>query len=189
MKRFINNILSIIYSLIKFSIIKVFHWKTFKYNAIERFSPDTDIYFLGNGTLKLGKFVRAHSGVRLRVCDNAVLKIDDNVSFNYGCMVTAKKYIHIGEGVQFGPNVLIFDNDHNFRATGGLKANKFKCADITIGANTWIGANTVILKGTSIGENCVVGASCVVNGKYPDNTLIYQKRETTISEIELENLH
>ena len=47
-----------------------------------------------------------------------------------------------------------------------------------IGKNCWIGANTIILKGTIIGDNCVVGAGCVLKGKYPDSTIIIQKRIT-----------
>lgn len=183
MKRFVNNAISIAYTLIKFSLIKIFHWKTFNYHLFERFSPNTDIYFIGKGKIILGKAVRAHSLVRLRVTNKATLTIGDNVSFNYGCMVTAQNNIHICSGVEFGPNVMIYDHDHDFRAKGGLKANKYKSGSVIIGENTWIGANSIILKGTKLGSNCVVGAGSIISGEFPDNTLIYQRRETTTKEI------
>ncbi|KAF0200328.1 MAG: galacturonic acid [Bacteroidetes bacterium] len=187
MKRHFNNVVSVLYTLIKFTILKVFHWRTFKFHYIERFSPNTDIYFLGKGTITLGRNVRAHSHVKLRVVGNGVIIIEDNASMNYGCMVTSREYIFIGKGVEFGPNVLIYDHDHDFRNSGGLKANKYKSAPIEIGSNTWIGANTIILKGTKIGSNCVVGAGCVISGEFPDNTLIVQKRTTTTKQISLDN--
>ncbi|WP_446787902.1 acyltransferase [Macellibacteroides fermentans] len=185
MKRKINNIISVVFSLIRFLLIKIFHRDRFKFYFIERFSPNTDIYFLGKGSIILGKKVRAHSKVRLRVVGTGKIMIGDNTSINYGCMLTARNLIKIGKGVEFGPNVLIYDHDHDFRAPGGLKANKYKSGEVIIGDNSWIGAGTIILKNTYIGKNCVVGAGCVISGTFPDNTLIVQKRETTIKNIEI----
>lgn len=178
MRRLRNNIISVIFSLLRFCIIKLFHWKTFRFNLIERFSPNTHIYFMGNGKIILGNYVTAHTNTRLIAGNNAQLIINDNVRFNYGCIVTAQNYINIRKGVEFGPNVLIYDNDHDFRVDGGLKAKKFRTGKVIIGENSWIGANTVILKDTVIGANCVVGAGSVIKGIFPDNSLIIQKRDT-----------
>ena len=70
---------------------------------------------------------------------------------------------------------------------GGLKADKYKEGTIEIGENCWIGANTVILRNTKLGKNCVVAAGSVLgNCEYPDNTVIYQKRETLVKSYEIE---
>lgn len=177
MKRNLKNIISVIYSLLKFSIIKLFYRSNFRYYYIERFSPNTEIDIGRGAKLNLGRKVRAHSGVKLRVRNNAELSIGNNTAFNYGCMVTSHQSIKIGSNSIFGPNVLIYDHDHDFRAENGLKL-KYKTSDVEIGNNVWIGANTVILKGTRIGDNCVIGAGCVINGVFPNNTVIVQKRET-----------
>ena len=180
MKRFCNNVISVAYSIIRFSFIKLFYWEQFHYQMIERFSPNTDIYFIGRrGKIVLGRKVRAHSLCRLRVIGNGVIDIGDNATMNYGCMVTARGFIKIGRGVEFGPNVLLYDHDHDYKCEGGLKAGKYKTGTIEIGENSWIGANVVILKNTKLGRNCVVAAGCVLgNCEYPDNTVVYQKRET-----------
>jgi len=141
---------------------------------------------MGKGMITLGKSVRAHSQVKIRAVGNGKIVIGDNTKINYGCMLTSREMIHIGQGVEFGPNVLIYDHDHDFRAKGGLKATKFKSQPIEIGSNSWIGANALILKGTKIGANCVVGAGCILSGEFPDNTLIIQKRETTTKQINLD---
>lgn len=44
-----------------------------------------------------------------------------------------------------------------------------------------VGCNVVILRGTSIGKNCIVGAGSVLKGTYPDNSVIVQKRQTTVT--------
>jgi acetyltransferase-like isoleucine patch superfamily enzyme len=88
--------------------------------------------------------------------------------------------IQIDEGVEFGPNVIIYDHDHDFRAVGGLKASKYSLGEVKIGKNTWIGANSIILKNAHIGSNCVVAAGSVVNVDIPDNALFVQKKDCTI---------
>ena len=180
MKRLRNNIISVIYSFIRFALMKLLHGKRFSFHVIERFSPKTEIYFLGRkGIISLGKYVLAHSDCRFRVIGHGIIRIDTNAKFNYGCMITSRRRIHIGAGVEFGPNVLLYDHDHDFRAKGGLQADKYREGEIEIGENCWIGANTVILRNTKLGRNCVVAAGCVLgNCSYPDNTIIYQKRDT-----------
>ena len=181
MKRLVNNIISVIFTFIKFSIIKLFHWKRFYFHPIERFSPNTNITIVGKGKLILGSRVTAHTGTKLKVLNKGKLVIDDKARFNYGCMVFCRESVHIHREVGFGPNVLMFDHDHDYRVHDGVGygATKFISGSIEIGERTWIGANVVLLRNTKIGKNCVVAAGCVLrNCEYPDNTLIYQKRDT-----------
>jgi acetyltransferase-like isoleucine patch superfamily enzyme len=181
MTRQLNNILSVIFSLGKFLLIKLIHFKRFHFYPIQRFSPRTQIFFIGNGEIFLGKKVRAHTGVRIRAINNGVIDIGQNVSLNYGCMIVAMGSIKISQGVEFGPNVLVYDHDHDFRVTGGIKAGKYKISNVEIGKNCWIGANSIILKGTKLGENCVVGAGTVVKGDFPSNSLIINKQPIEVS--------
>jgi len=181
MQRIINNVISVSYTFLKFSLMKIIMGKRFNFSLIQRFSPNTHVNFLGkNSTITLGNKVKAHTGVRMKAIGNGKIIIGDETGFNFGCMLFAMEEINIGKDVQFGPNVLLYDNDHDFRAEGGVKANKFKISKIEIGDYTWIGANTMILRGTKIGKNCVVGAGCVLNGTYPDNSIIVQKRDTQV---------
>jgi len=154
MRRIIYNIISVTFSLVKFSLIKIFHWNTFKFHFIERFSPNTQVYFMGNGKICLARYVTAHTNTKLIVGNNAQLIIDENARFNYGCIITAKNYIYIGKGVGFGPNVLIYDHDHDFRAPGGKRKN-FKKGTVTIG------------------ENSIIGACSFITSDIPDNTMAF----------------
>ncbi len=72
-----------------------------------------------------------------------------------------------------GPNVLIFDHDHDFKNKD--RKNSYIHGDITIGNNVWIGGNVVILKNTKIGENAVIAAGTVVTGEVPANHIYYAK--------------
>lgn len=180
MRRSVSNIISVLYTLIRFSILKLIHGQNFKFSLIERFSPNVIMELEKKGKIIIGKKVRAHSGTILKVRKNAELILNNNTSFNYNCMVFCRNKIVIGEGVEFGPGVKIYDHDHDYTTTGGIKAGKYKLSPVIIGDNCWIGCNSIILRGTKLGKNCVIGAGSVIKGEYPDNSIIVQKKNTHI---------
>lgn len=182
MRRLINNIISCLHSLIRFLLLKVFHFGGLKFHLIERFSPNVVVEMGKKSSLILGKMVRVHSGSKIKVRKNAILVLESGVKINYNCIIACHKEIRVGAGTQFGPSVYLYDHDHDYKA--GLEANKFLMESIEIGKNCWIGANTVILRGTKIGDNCVVGAGCVLKGKFPANSILVQKRETDIKVVQ-----
>ena len=146
-------------------------------------SPRTEVSVDKGGVLSIGKRISMRNGCRLTVRNSGKLSIGKNFYMNTGCSISAHESITIGDNVEFGPGVLVYDQDHDFLAEGGLVAKKFKTSPVYIGNNVWIGANTIILRGSSIGDNCVISAGCIIKGHYPKNSLVIQKRETTVKNI------
>ena len=181
LRRRLFNLISVLFSAAKFGIMKLFHGSHFQYSGIQRFSPNTEVIIAENGTLELGRRVRAHRRSRLSVSGNGVLKIGSNTALGNGVSITCMEKIVLGEGIQIGPDTKIYDHDHDFRVPGGVKAEKFLTSPVEIGDNTWIGCNVVILRGTTIGKNCIVAAGSVLKGSYPDNSVIVQKRQTSVT--------
>lgn len=179
MKKYFRAAIYMSYSFAKFIVLKIFHFKHFHFTMTNLISPFTKIELDKKGSLDLGRFIKIRSGSKIQVRSGANVKIGDYTFLNHGCMVVSHEKISIGKNVQIGPNVLIYDHDHDYNSIHGLKVLKYKTSPIVIGENVWIGANTVILRGTKIGNNCVIGAGSVVKGEFPDNTIILQKRETT----------
>lgn len=177
MRRQLNNAISVIHSAFRFWGLHIFN-PGVKTTFPERFSPNVVVEVNRGGSLRLGSKVRMHSGGKLKVRNGGRMTIGSNVKINYNCIFICRKQIEIGEGSEFGPNVLIYDHDHDYNI--GLKQEKYKESPVFVGKNCWIGANTVILRGTHIGDNCVVGAGCVLNGTFPDGSVIVQKRNTEI---------
>ena len=151
-------------------------------------SPLTEITVERNSKLVIGKKLKMHNGAKVRVRKGGSLKIGQNFGMSNGCVVTAYEYIEIGDNVMLGPNVLIYDQDHDYRVEGGVSAMKYKTSPIKIGHNVWIGANTIVLKGTSIGDNCVIGAGSIISGEIPDNCVVIQKRITEKRFYEKDNI-
>lgn len=182
MRRQIGNVVSVAFSFIRFGLMKITNSKVMFY-PLERISSDVVIEVSRKAKCVFGKMVRIHSGSKIKVRDGAELRIEDNVRINYNCMVICHEKIVVEKGVEFGPNVLVYDHNHDFRCEGGLKAGQFRCAPVLIRKNSWIGAGTIILRGSRIGRNCIIGAGSVVHGNIPDNTILTQKREDTLTEI------
>lgn len=180
MNRYIHAGVGAAIGLVKMTMIKVQRGNAFHAPLVHLISPGTEITVDQGGRLTIGKLMKMRGGSKLRVRKGGVVSIGNHFSMGNHCMITAHESIVIGDEVQFGPNVYVYDHDHDYRAAGGLAANQFKTSPVEIGNNVWIGANTVILRGTKIGDNCVVGAGCVLKGNYRHDSLIIQKRETTV---------
>ena len=146
----------------------------------------TEVTVDGKSELRIAKKLKMHNGVNIRVRKGGKLEIGKNFGMSNGCVVTAYDHIKIGDNVMLGPNVLIYDQDHDYRAEGGVAAMRFKTAPVVIGNNVWIGANTLILRGTTIGDNSVIGGT-VIKGEYPPDSVIIQKRLTEVRECNEEN--
>lgn len=181
MRRLLFNLISVMFSTVKFGILKLFHFHHFYCDGIQRFSPNTEVIIADKGTVRLGKRVRVHRRSKLTVSCQGILEIGDDAAFGNGVSIHCFEKITIGEGVQIGEGTKIYDHDHDFRVPGGIRAEKFVTSPVKIGANSWIGCNVVILRGTTIGENCIVGAGSVLKGNYPSNSVIVQKRMTEVT--------
>ena len=186
MRRHINNFVSITYSVMRMGLYKIRNGKFFSSGIIERISPNVVLEFNKGSKVILEEKIRVHSGTKIKVRPGAELIIGKNVKINYYCIIACQEKIIIGEGTEFGPSVYLYDHDHDY--INGLNANsdkeKYKKSPIIIGKNCWIGANTIILRGTRIGDNCVIGAGSVVKGDVPNNTILIQKRETRLRQLE-----
>lgn len=163
-------------SLIKFGYNKLLHQRNLNVKFINIISPFTEITIEKGSKISLGYRLTMRGGAKLRVRENARLTIGDNTYINHNCMIVCRENIEIGNNVQFSPNVLIYDHDHDFRV--GLQMQKFKTSPIKIGNNVWIGANSIILRGSEIGDNVVIAAGSIVKNKISAGTVFIQKRNT-----------
>ena len=115
--------------------------------------------------------------------NGGTIKMGNGVNFNYNCTVVCHDIIQIGDYISIGPNVMIYDHDHDYKDENWRK--KFTTEKVSIGNNVWIGGNVIILKGTTIGNNCVIAAGTILaNRTIPDNSIVYNKTNLVIKEIQ-----
>lgn len=122
-----------------------------------------------------GKMVRIYPGLRMEIIDrNGKIIIGDNVSIGQNFHITSYKApLTIGNNTTISGNVMINNNDHNYRKINeDVLTQGLSYAETKIGENCFIGFGSVILPGTKLGNHCIVGANSVVRGEFPDNTVI-----------------
>ena len=131
----------------------------------------------------IGRHFKLETDAKLRVIDGGFLEIGDNCFINCNSYITVMGKTKIGNNCMIGPNVMIFDHDHDYMAEGGIAAGKTSRGEIIIGNNVWIGASCCILKGAVIEDGAVIAAGSVVKGHVGADTLFYQKRLNISREI------
>lgn len=165
-------------------IMKIVYPLRIKGSMLQRLSPTSSIYLLGNSKLTIGKWLRLHGGSKIRVVGNGQLTFGDNIKVNYNCMFVCMGKMTIEEGVEFGPNVLVYDHDHDFRTEGGLKEGKYNIGEVFIGKDAWIGAGVIILRGVKIGSNSVIAAGSIVSKDVTENSIYYNKVSSVVKPIQ-----
>ncbi len=181
MIKYIKFCIYIVYNWIRIFVLYIFNIGKVKSYIIQLISPGVKLNITG----KDAKLVlnRSHilGGTLLEV-NNGELHIGKKVFINRNCNIVSLKKIQIGDGTTIGPNVCIYDHDHEFslrRKTGNI----FNTSDIKIGKNVWVGSGAIILKGVTIGDNAVIGAGSVITKDVPENTLAINQKKTILREI------
>ena len=104
-------------SICKFGLLKIEKGKKFNCKLINLVSPLTEVTVDKGGSLYIGNKFRMRSGAKIRVRKNASISIGKNFSMSNNCVITAWEKIEIGDDVQFGPNVLVYDQDHDLKVS------------------------------------------------------------------------
>ncbi len=142
------------------------------------------IVVINHGTIKLGNdvrfncsldsnFVGLYKTCTLAVTSGAALEIGNHSGFS-GLSLYCSSKIKIGDYVNFGGNVCIWDTDfhpldyqerrvHNVAFTNNQP--------ISIGDDVFVGANSIILKGVTIGDRAIIGAGSVVSKSIPSDEI------------------
>ena len=103
---------------------------------------------------------------------NPFIEIGDDVTITEFCQISCIDHIKIGNGVLFGRNVFISDNDHGMGNCGDknmppVERTLTSKGPVIIGDNVWIGRNVTIMSGVTVGEGAVIGANAVVTHDIP----------------------
>ena len=119
MRRKLKYILLILYNFIRLPLVKLFNGMSIKTKCSQLISPFSKLEACEKGKITINGRLHSEPGSFLSA-KNGVLNIDGNVYINRNSMVVCREKISIGDGTTIGPNVLIYDHDHDV-INGGLK--------------------------------------------------------------------
>lgn len=164
---------------VRLALGKLSHGSNLRFNLFTCLAMSDSISMSREAKIDFGKSLRTRGNCVFNIQGNGCLSFGDSVFLNRGCQFHCRSSISIGDGCEFGPNVLVYDHDHSYRG-GVLKEGGFLLGSVVIGENCWIGAGSIILRGTTIGKGSVIAAGSVLKGTYPPYSLVLQKRETDV---------
>ncbi len=170
-------IFNAIWNFFRLNILKIFCGGKLKSGQVQLLSPKTDIEIGKNGQIIFNGRLHSEKNSLISVKDGGKL-ICGNLYINRNSMIVCRECICIGDGTTIGPNVVIYDHDHDIENIGQLKKEK-----VEIGKNVWIGAGVIILKGVTIGDNAVVAAGTTVSKDVPANTVVRNQKTNVYKEI------
>lgn len=123
--------------------------------------------------ISIGKNVFIRDFARLEVINSGSLIIEDGVTFEQRCHVTAANTMIVGKNTLISFDVSIQDTDHEYEDLNLPVAQQpLKVSKTYIGENCFIGSGAKIQAGTILGKHCVVGTNAVVRGTFPDYSVI-----------------
>lgn len=178
MRRKLGHLVRILHTTIRLPFITTWNLGKIKWRFPVALSVASILQASGSSKLILGRLCEIEENSKICARSGKVV-IGDRVYINRNATIVCHEEITIGEGTSIGPNVVVYDHDHDFRHEEG----KFKSASITIGKNVWIGANVTILKGVTIGDNAVIGACSLITKDVPNNVVVVNNTQQRTIEI------
>lgn len=167
MSRKIRYGLRIVWNMLRLPLLKLFSFGRISTPWILLLSPKGALRVESGGSIRVEKSLNMEPGALLNAAGGNILI--KGAFINRNCTIVSMESIKIGNGVTIGPNVCIFDHDHNTNC--GHEEFPYVCKEVVIGDNVWIGAQAVILKGVHIGKNAVIAAGAVVTKDVPENCI------------------
>ena len=156
-------------NLLRFKLL-FFLNKNVKIQFRQRISSSTVIKVANYSSfISISSYLHTRRNVTIHADGGSIL-IGNHVFINENSNIISMEEIVIKDHVSIGPNVMIYDHDHNIlQGTGYLKE------PIVIERRVWIGANCVILKGVHIGAGSVIAAGTILRKNVPPHTLVFNE--------------
>ena len=163
-----NNKVNWFYSLFKRVFLKIKYGKKVRFGHRTKIIGSDIIISNKKGKIVIGDSCLLSRNVEIK-SDGGKINIGNNFYINRNSLIVSKLEILIGDNVTIGPNVLVYDHNHQDPRIEEKRK-------VFIGNNVWIGGNSIILKGVTIGNNAIVGAGSVVTKNIKENEVFIQKR-------------
>jgi len=173
-RRKVIMLIYILVNFIKVPLTVLFSGFHIKCSIIELFRLHSSIQAIDGGHITIGPMTSIDNYSLIRA-SSGTIEIGRNVYINRNCNIVSHQKISIGSQTTIGPNVAIYDHDHNYKRKDS-EDSLINSAEISIGERVWIGSNCSILKGVSIGNDSVIAAGSIVTHDIPSDSVFVQKR-------------
>lgn len=176
MWRNLESIYLVLINIIRCPLVSVLYIFTIKFGIPQRISLNVKFRTAKGGRIVVKSNCIMESNVLCKASRGCII-IGKHSYINRNCNIVSQEKIEIGENSTIGPNVCIYDHDHNYNRLE--EKTSFTSKGIVIGKNVWIGANAIILKGVTIKDNSVISAGAIVTSDVEENMIYISKHINT----------
>lgn len=129
------------------------------------------------GGVTLGNNVTIREGCWLQLTSSygnpgTSIMIGNSVYIGPRAILGAAAPLTIGDRCQFGANVSLVAENHQFDGAGDIFDQGVTRKGIDIGKDVWMGNNVTVLDGVIIGDGAVIGAGTVVTRSVPARAVV-----------------
>jgi len=103
---------------------------------------------------------------------DAIIRIGENTTVGYYCMVFSSHRIEIGANCLLAPFVYLVDANHGIKRNTLINQQTLEAAPILVQDDVWIGTGATIVSGVTIGEGAVIGANSLINRDVPPYSIV-----------------
>ena len=139
---------------------------------------------VNRGSLQIGSNFRIRSVVTRASIETGLggtLIIGDSCFINQGTCIFAAREIRIGNRVDIGDAVRIYDTSFHPTRPGETT----RVAPVIVEDDVWIASGAVILPGVTIGRASVIGAGAIVTKSVPEGSVVLGRPAETVSSFEV----
>lgn len=163
MSRKLRYLFRLIFNFFRINLIKMLSFGKLKSPVSMLASPRSEFRMEDSGSICIKKALNMEANSLLYAFGGNIHI--GSAFINRNCVIVSRKEICVGDRVTIGPNVCIYDHDHNLKADS--LEDRFISERVCIEDDVWIGAQAVILKGVHIGTGAVIAAGAVVVNDIP----------------------
>lgn len=114
-KKYLRAFLRVTTTNLRLGCGRLVHGSNLNFNPVTCLALSDDIELSTSSMVDFGSRLRTRGRCSFNIQGSGKLAFGNNVFLNSGCQFNCRSKITVGDGCEFGPNVLVYDHDHTFR--------------------------------------------------------------------------
>ena len=117
-KKYLRAVLRVMTTNVRLGAGKLLHGSRLRFSPVTCLALSDVVELSSKAKIDFGRSLRTRGRCSFNVQEDGELVFGEGVFLNQGCQFNCHSKIEVGDGCEFGPNVLVYDHDHLVRGGG-----------------------------------------------------------------------
>ena len=114
-KKYLRAAMRVITTNVRLGAGKLLHGSRLRFSPVTCLALSDGVELSSKAKIDFGRSLRTRGRCSFNVQESGELVFGEGIFLNQGCQFNCHSRIEVGDGCEFGPNVLVYDHDHVFR--------------------------------------------------------------------------